>query len=47
VQAIATGAVKGLAEARQIVRDSFPVKRYEATGGDVDAIYQRFLALQK
>jgi rhamnulokinase len=47
VQAIATGAVKDLAEARQIVRDSFPVKRYEASGGDVDAIYQRFLALQK
>lgn len=47
VQAIATGAIKDLAQARQIVRNSFPVDRYQPRDVQVDPIYQRFLALQK
>jgi rhamnulokinase len=46
VQAIATGAVKSLAAARQIVRDSFSVKRYEPqTNADTRAAYERYREL--
>lgn len=47
VQAIATGAIKDIAQARQVVRDSFPVHRYDPIAGDVDAVYQRFVSYQK
>lgn len=47
VQAIATGAIKDIAEARQVVRASFPVKRYDPSDSAADAHYERFLALQK
>jgi rhamnulokinase len=47
VQAMATGAVKSLAEARQIVARSFEVKRYEpkskAEWDDAYARYQKVL----
>lgn len=46
VQAIAKGAVKDLAHARQIVRESFPVKTYQPMGSMEDA-YARYCALQK
>jgi rhamnulokinase len=43
VQAMATGAVKSLAEARQIVARSFEVKRYEPKGkAEWDAAYERY-----
>jgi rhamnulokinase len=43
VQAMAIGAVKSLAEARKIVRNSFPVKRYEPREtGKWDAAYDRY-----
>ena len=43
VQAMATGAVKSLAEARQIVAASFEVKRYEPRGKtEWDETYQRY-----
>jgi rhamnulokinase len=44
VQAMAVGAVGSLAEARQIVGRSFPMKRYEPSG-DVEREYERFCAL--
>ncbi|MGC4033186.1 MAG: FGGY-family carbohydrate kinase [Tepidisphaeraceae bacterium] len=43
VQAIAVGAVKDLAAARKIIRDSFPVKRYEPNASDAtEAAYERY-----
>lgn len=45
VQAIATGALPSLDAARQVVRDSFPLKRYEPRGGaEIDKAYQRYLS---
>ena len=46
VQALAVGAIDSLAAGRAIVRDSFPLTRYEPTG-DVEAAYARFCALAK
>jgi len=46
VQAMAVGAVKSLADARQIVRDSFPVKRYEPQDAKKwDEAYVRYTAI--
>lgn len=46
VQAIAVGAVKDLASARQIVRQSFPVKRFDPEDTrDAENAYQRFREL--
>ena len=46
VQAIATGAVANLSEARQIVRNSFNVKRYDPRPTKAtEAAYQRYLTL--
>jgi rhamnulokinase len=46
VQAMATGDVKSLADARQIVRDSFEVKRFEPRDtASWDRAYERFRAL--
>ncbi len=43
VQGIATGAIQSLEEGRKIIRDSFPVKRYEPRGGsEIDAAYKRY-----
>lgn len=43
VQAIATGAIKDLAAARDVVRKSFAVKRYDPKGGAVtEAAYERY-----
>jgi rhamnulokinase len=46
VQAIAKGAVKDLAHARQIVRESFPVKTYQPRGG-MDEAYARYRGMTK
>ena len=47
-QAIGTGAVKDLAEAREIVRNSFPVKRYEPKPTkDVEAVYAKYKEMTK
>jgi len=47
VQAMATGDVKSLDEARAIVRESFDVKRYEPRETKAwESAYQRFRALQ-
>jgi rhamnulokinase len=47
VQAMATGDVPSLAAARQIVRNSFEVKRYEPTDpAKWDAAYERFKQLK-
>jgi len=44
MQAIADGALSGLDEARQVVRESFELKTYEPEDVDVwDAAYARFL----
>jgi rhamnulokinase len=46
VQAMAVGEVKSLAEARQIVANSFPVKRYApAHAAAWDGAYERYLAI--
>jgi rhamnulokinase len=46
VQAMATGDVKSLSDARQIVRDSFDVKRYEPSGkAEWQTAYARFREL--
>ena len=46
VQAMATGDVKSLADARNIVRNSFDVKKYEPSGSkEWDAAYSRFREL--
>jgi rhamnulokinase len=49
VQAMATGDVKSLADARQIVRESFPVKRFEPTSNAAawNKAYERFRSLKK
>jgi len=50
VQAMATGDVKSLADARRIVRDSFPVKRYEPSTADRaawDGGYERLRSFAK
>lgn len=45
VQAIATGALPSLDAARRVVRDSFPLKRYEPrTGPEIERAYQRYLS---
>lgn len=46
VQAIAVGAIPSLAAGRQIVADSFPLKRYEPQG-DVVQAYERFQSLPR
>jgi len=47
VQAMATGDVPSLAAARQIVRNSFDVKRYEpADTAKWDAAYEKFKQLK-
>ena len=47
VQAMATGDVKSLAEAREIVRKSFDVKRYEPRETKRwDEAYRRFRSLK-
>jgi rhamnulokinase len=46
VQAIAVGAVKDLSAARQVVRDSFPVKTYDPKNTrEAEAAYERFKAI--
>jgi rhamnulokinase len=46
VQAMAIGRIKSLAEAREIVRMNFDVKRYEpANSGKWDAAYRRYLEI--
>ena len=46
VQAIGLGVLGSLAEAREVVRRSFEVKRYEPRGGDRwQGHYERFLGL--
>ena len=46
VQAMATGDVKSLADARSIVRHSFDVKRYEPRDTATwDKAYERFRSL--
>jgi len=46
VQAMAVGLVKSLADARAIVRENFPVKRYEpAETKSWDTHYQRFMEI--
>ena len=48
VQAMATGDVKSLADARKIVRDSFEVKRYEPKDAKKwDAAYARYREVAK
>jgi rhamnulokinase len=48
VQAMATGDIKNLAEARQVVRESFAVKRFEPRDTKPwDKAYQRFINLTK
>ena len=48
VQAMATGDVKSLTDARQIVRESFDVKRYEPRDAKLwDEAYGRYMALGK
>jgi len=46
VQAMAVGALKDLAEARAVVRQSFPVKRYEpADTSKWDRAYERYMEI--
>jgi rhamnulokinase len=46
VQAMAVGRVKSLADARQIVRENFDVKRFEPQdAGKWDAAYQRYMGI--
>jgi rhamnulokinase len=46
VQAIAAGQLGSIAEARQVVRRSFPVTRYEPRNADRwDEAFERFSAL--
>jgi sugar (pentulose or hexulose) kinase len=46
VQAMATGDIKNLSEARKVVRESFAVKRYEPRDSKPwDKAYQRFVNL--
>jgi rhamnulokinase len=48
VQAIAAGDLSSIAQARQLVRESFPPTRYEPQNGAAwDAAYEKFLALVK
>ncbi|MGH7215493.1 MAG: FGGY-family carbohydrate kinase, partial [Tepidisphaeraceae bacterium] len=48
VQAMATGDVKSLADARKIVAASFDVKRYEPQDGEKwDGAYARYLEIVK
>jgi sugar (pentulose or hexulose) kinase len=48
VQAIATGALKSIAEARSVIRDSFPVKRYTPSNDpNIEAVYAKYLAMVK
>ncbi len=47
VQAMATGVIANIAEARKVVQNSFPVQHYEPQPSDVDAVYSRFLSYQK
>ena len=47
VQAMATGVVRDLTHARQIVRESFPVKRYEPRDqAKWDTAYNRYAKLK-
>jgi rhamnulokinase len=47
VQAMATGDIKNLADARAVVRNSFEVKRYEPAGTKAwDEAYARFEAVR-
>jgi len=47
VQAMSAGALGSVAEAREIVRDSFPVETYSPqNAANWDAAYQRFVKLQ-
>jgi rhamnulokinase len=46
VQAMAVGAVKSLADARQIVRENFNVKRFEPRDtAKWNAAYERFMSV--
>ncbi len=46
VQAMAVGAVKSLADARQIVRENFNVKRFEPRDTTKwNAAYERFMSV--
>ncbi len=46
VQAMALGEIKDIHEARQVVKNSFEVKRYEPVGTDAfDEAYSRYLAI--
>lgn len=49
VQAIATGAIADTVQARQVVRDSFPLKHYKPSRSDteIESVYERFLSYQK
>lgn len=45
-QALAAGAVGSIAEAREVIRESFPVETYEPRNAEHwDAAYERFLAI--
>ncbi|MBQ9879890.1 MAG: rhamnulokinase, partial [Clostridia bacterium] len=46
VQLMAAGEINGLAEARQVVRDSFDIKRYDPANTEMwDEGYERFVKL--
>jgi rhamnulokinase len=46
VQAMTVGRIKSLADARAIVRENFPLKRYEPAGAKGwDAAFQRFMEI--
>ena len=46
MQAVAAGAVSSIAEAREVIRNSFPVVEYHPQDCDIwDEAYQRFLAI--
>ena len=48
MQAVAAGAVGSIAEAREVIRNSFPVVEYVPQNCDAwDEAYQRFLAIIK
>jgi rhamnulokinase len=48
VQAIATGALKSIDQARGVIRDSFPVKRYTPSNdANIETVYAKYLAMVK
>ena len=48
MQTIAAGEIKDITEAREIIRDSFDVKVYEANHSDAwDEAYNRYLSICK